>query len=204
MDGKPLYEYARSGIPLPRAIERRKVTVHSLELVDWLPSGTHSFRFPEKKFTDEERAKLVRSLRGAEIAEEEEIKNEPDPKAGSEDGDEDANDGPPAFVLKMRVSGGTYVRCIAHDVGHALGSAAHVVTLTRLTQGRFTMAQQDLETATSAELSESATAEQKRCIPWDVFSRALENREGGNEDEVDADGWRSWEREVIENMEVVE
>lgn len=201
MDGKPLYEYARSGIPLPRPIERRKVTVHSLELVDWLPSGSHSFRFPEKKFTDEERAKLARSLRGAEIGADEEIKNEPDVKP--EDGVEDASVGPPAFVLQMRVSGGTYVRCIANDVGHTLGSAAHVVTLTRLTQGRFTMAHQEPD-STSTEQSETAAIETRRCIPWEVFSRVLEKQEGGVEQEVDDEGWKPWEREVIENMEVVE
>ncbi|KLO10736.1 pseudouridine synthase [Schizopora paradoxa] len=209
MDGKPLYEYARSGTPLPRPIERRKVTVHSLELVDWLPSGSHSFRFPEKKFTDEERAKLARSLRGAEIGgADEEIMNEPDMKsaaadAAPEDGVEDASDGPPGFVLQMRVSGGTYVRCIAHDVGHALGSAAHVVTLTRLTQGRFTMAQKELESS-SAESSEDTIPETRRCIPWEVFSRAVEKRDAGDEEDLDEEGWKPWEREVIENMEVVE
>jgi len=209
MDGKPLYEYARSGTPLPRPIERRKVTVHSLELVYWLPSGSHAFRFPEKKFTDEDRAKLARSLRGAEIGADEEIKDEPAPKSdsGLEGGDENANGGPPAFVLQMRVSGGTYVRCIAHDVGHAVGSAAHVVTLTRSTQGRFTMIQHEQQTA--SEEQGGAIAEVRRCIPWEVFSRAMENKEGENkegesEGEVDADGWKAWEREVLENMEVVE
>ena len=50
MDGKPLYEYARNGIPLPRPIEKRKVTIHELELVEW-KGDDHSFKWPEKKFT---------------------------------------------------------------------------------------------------------------------------------------------------------
>lgn len=35
MDGKPLYEYARSGTPLPRPIAARKVTVSKLELINF-------------------------------------------------------------------------------------------------------------------------------------------------------------------------
>ena len=65
MDGKPLYDYARKGIPLPRPIEKRKVTVHSLELVEWKGSE-HDFRWPENKFTKEEQAavegKVVRRV----------------------------------------------------------------------------------------------------------------------------------------------
>lgn len=41
----------------------------------------------------------------------------------------------PAFRLRMTVSSGTYVRSIVHDVGIALGSAAHVQELRRVRQG---------------------------------------------------------------------
>lgn len=41
MDGKPLYEYAREGKPLPREIARREVEVLELELVEWMEGDTH-------------------------------------------------------------------------------------------------------------------------------------------------------------------
>ncbi len=43
-EGKPLYEYARSGVELPR--EARKVTIHELELLSWTPP--HEFRLRVK------------------------------------------------------------------------------------------------------------------------------------------------------------
>lgn len=269
MDGKPLYEYARAGLPLPRPIERRRVTVHELELVDWIP-GTdprHKWRFPEKKFTEEERQKLENALKGVEMKEGESLKDEPETPAMDGLEDEDRSSIPPAFVLRMRVSGGTYVRSITHDLGHALGSAAHVVTLSRSRQGRFCLelskskpehstlppaeslvpstseihAESVLdpqETGSAMEASDGevsepegappkkkrkakgpvsvevredkspenpyASLEQKEerlCVPWETFTRALED---GGKEMPDADGWREWEREVILRMEVVD
>ncbi|KAH8116795.1 pseudouridine synthase [Phellopilus nigrolimitatus] len=232
MNGKPLYEYARSGTPLPRPIERRAVTVHSLELTHWIPASEHTYRFPEKKFSDEEREKMEKALRGVEISADAVIRDEPEDLSASskavegvaigDSADAGVLDVPPAFVLTMRVSGGTYVRSIAHDLGHALGSAAHVVTLTRSRQGRFALGPSS-NTSTPVIASDSISAsaeiskenvgepdetaeekkeeqEEKECVPWEIFARALED--GGNE-EPDADGWREWEREIMEKIEIV-
>ena len=46
MEGKPLYEYAREGKPIPREIETRDVEVSELELVEWYEPGTHDHRWP--------------------------------------------------------------------------------------------------------------------------------------------------------------
>ncbi|KAH8887399.1 pseudouridine synthase [Thozetella sp. PMI_491] len=46
MEGKPLYEYAREGKPIPREIETREVDVSELELVEWYDPGTHDHRWP--------------------------------------------------------------------------------------------------------------------------------------------------------------
>lgn len=173
MDGKPLYEYAREGIPLPRPIERRKVSVHSIEIVEWKGSD-HDFRFPDKKFTLEQKKAVEIALKGAESVT---VEDSPEPV-------DDPDAISTAFVLQMKVSGGTYVRSIVHELGHALGSAAHVVTLTRSRQGRFALKPSD--------------AGDYGCVPWDVFAKA--NQDAG---EVDKDGWREWEREVMERMEVV-
>lgn len=174
MDGMPLYDYARKGIPLPRPIEKRKVTVHSLELVEWKGSD-HGFTWPEKQFSDEEKAAMEKALEVVETNPN--MKDEPE---------SDASDEPPAaFVLSMKVSGGTYVRSIVHDVGHAVGSAAHVVTLTRSRQGRFAL--------------EPTEPEDIGCVPWETFEKAT--KDAGTADD---EGWKEWEREVMDRIEVVE
>lgn len=67
MDGKPLYEYARTNTPLPRPIEPRKQIVHELVLESWQEAQTeeggegHTFRWPEKKMADEDKELLQKS-----------------------------------------------------------------------------------------------------------------------------------------------
>jgi tRNA pseudouridine55 synthase len=48
VDGKHLYDYAREGLPMPE-IKRRSVTVHELELLEWLPPDKHSFELPSQE-----------------------------------------------------------------------------------------------------------------------------------------------------------
>ncbi|KAI0670396.1 pseudouridylate synthase 4 [Trametes maxima] len=175
MDGMPLYDYARKGIPLPRPIEKRKVTVHELELVEWL-GNDHSFRPPEKKFSKEEQEAMEKALKGIDNSVS--IKDVPDEDAVGSD-----EKVPTAFVLRMKVSGGTYVRCVVHDLAHALGSAGHVVTLQRSRQGRFALEPKEGDRA---------------CVPWEVFQSAL-----ADEGEADAEGHRAWEREVLAKLEAV-
>jgi len=174
MDGKPLYEYARKGIPLPRPVESRKVTVHSLELVEW-KGKDHDFRWPEKEFSAEEKDAMETTLRS--VGQTSSIKDE---RAVT-----NSEDVPSAFVLSMKVSGGTYVRSIVHDLSHSLGSAGHVVTLTRTLQGRFML--------------EPRGESDHGCVPWDVFKRASENP-----GDMDAEGWTEWEREVMDKLEIIE
>ncbi|TVY39404.1 putative tRNA pseudouridine synthase [Lachnellula subtilissima] len=54
MNGKPLYEYAREGKPIPREIERRPVEVLELELVEWMEPGTHTHQAPSETGSDTE------------------------------------------------------------------------------------------------------------------------------------------------------
>ncbi|PHH76955.1 hypothetical protein CDD80_1083 [Ophiocordyceps camponoti-rufipedis] len=54
MNGKPLYEYARAGVPIPREIERRKVEA-DVELLEWFEPGSHSFRWPTEEADETER-----------------------------------------------------------------------------------------------------------------------------------------------------
>ena len=200
MDGKHLYDYAREGIPLPRPIEKRRVTIHALEIVEW-KGGAHSYVYPSKKFTQEQKEAVEKAMHGIEdqfnLTDEPEPETESAPKSEAQDPSSpsqfqgDANPSPSpsphptAFVLKMTVSGGTYVRSIVHDLGHALGSAAHVVTLTRSRQSRFAL--------------EPSREDDFGCVPWEVFTKALEDL-----GEPDPEGWYEWEREVMDKMEVIE
>ncbi|PSR76638.1 pseudouridine synthase [Coniella lustricola] len=55
MEGKPLYEYAREGKPIPREIQTRFVTVTDLELVEWYEPGTHEYHWPTQEATAAEK-----------------------------------------------------------------------------------------------------------------------------------------------------
>lgn len=55
MEGKPLYEYAREGKPIPREIATREVDVVEMEMVEWYEPGTHSHRWPAEEATTFER-----------------------------------------------------------------------------------------------------------------------------------------------------
>ena len=175
MDGKPLYEYARNGTPLPRKIEKRPVTVHSLEIEEWLGCD-HDFRHPKRVLSEEEKQALVNTLKS--VQEDARVDDEPEEPA-------DVDLPSTAFVLRMRVSGGTYVRSIVHDLGHAVGSAAHVVTLTRSRQGRFTL--------------EPTEVGDMGCVSWDIFKAATEDV-----GPTDEDGYAAWEREVLDKFEVID
>ena len=61
VDGKKMYEYAREGKNVP-TMAARPVTVESLELVEWLEPGTHSFAFPSEEMDDEGKASAEQLL----------------------------------------------------------------------------------------------------------------------------------------------
>ncbi|KAF9053785.1 pseudouridylate synthase 4 [Hymenopellis radicata] len=176
MDGMPLYEYARKGIPLPRPIAPRDVTVHNLEIVKWLGTD-HSFSYPTESLSNDELHALEKAMKS--LDDQVEIKDEPEPLPVAPE------ERPSAFVLKMKVSSGTYVRSIVHDLAHAVGSSGHVVTLQRSRQGRFVLQPEE--------------EDDRICLPWEVFSEATD--EPG---EADEDGWLPWEREVIQQLEIVQ
>lgn len=68
MDGKPLYEYARKGIPLPRAIERRQVEVLELEMLEFMEGGTHDHKAPDELAPAEDMTFLNAEWKKANIA----------------------------------------------------------------------------------------------------------------------------------------
>ncbi len=53
------------------------------------------------------------------------------------DMDKDSNGGVKACLIDFSVSKGTYIRCLARDIGQACGSAAHLIGLYRTKVGNF-------------------------------------------------------------------
>ncbi|KAA1114129.1 hypothetical protein PGTUg99_023294 [Puccinia graminis f. sp. tritici] len=54
MDGKPLYEYARNNIPLPRAIEARRCEISEIRMVEWKEADEHAYKWPTKMMSEED------------------------------------------------------------------------------------------------------------------------------------------------------
>lgn len=227
MDGKPLYEYARTNTPLPRPIDARRANISLLQLESFTPAtivpgdGGHTYVPPKEQLSAEERevyfrmsrltreAGIVEKAFGVDMEGSGKKKKEtqvpvtdgeattvahldiPDlPQPGEEPSAEWTSQRviPPTFTLRMTVSSGTYVRSIVHDVALAIGSAAHVVKLTRTRQGRFSLTND--EEVASHEGADRVSAsidggevdgfdfgERKTgCIPWSVFERAIAER----------------------------
>jgi tRNA pseudouridine55 synthase len=73
--GKPLYEYAREGIPLPRPIEARPVRVDHIALTSFtpsvpisglgnkLPDSGHQYGFPAKRLSVQQQVERLKVLR---------------------------------------------------------------------------------------------------------------------------------------------
>jgi tRNA pseudouridine55 synthase len=55
VQGKRLYDYARSGLALPSEIQPRPVEVVNLEIVEWMEGGTHKYQWPQQDADDEEK-----------------------------------------------------------------------------------------------------------------------------------------------------
>lgn len=246
MEGKPLYEYARNGLPLPRPIEARKVNVLSIELVDWQeaaprtsllelsndsssssPQG-HRYSWPEKRLGAEQitviegvRKLISEASHNAPLDPEEHKNGAPDmsePTATpslsftAQLNNKEGTNMPPIFALKMTVSSGTYVRSIVHDLAHAVGSAAHVVSLVRTRQGDFAVGPKypvcrvhSEEATGSAEgIGTAAGGDEDGiagdCIPWEVFAKAIKLREEQPEYEVPAGEREEWEEMLLTRL----
>lgn len=127
MNGKPLYEYARSGEPLPKEIQARNCKIEKLSVgkLNW----DHEYKFPPVEANGEEKkyAKVLDQMMTVETeAKPDEEQDLPLPKEDEKY---------PVLEIDFTVSSGTYIRSLIHDMGVALGTRAHMVELTRLSQG---------------------------------------------------------------------
>lgn len=150
MNGKPLYDYAREGIPLPMPIKVRQVKVFDVKVHD-----EDSLR------TDHEFQTLKSELDEQGNPKEHELSNNPTlndsplyfseqylSKAETEGlpkevgkprslADDSLPEKLPLIHLTADVSSGTYVRSLVSDYGRALESSAYMVELIRVRQSEW-------------------------------------------------------------------
>jgi tRNA pseudouridine55 synthase len=151
MDGKRLYDYAREGLPLPRAIKSREVKISTLDIKDDTLSKGHNYSFIKSEVGENGEsiaAQLANNptLNDHEVpfAREWKEKNKDDKelplamrivkdiKAYEEDGYR-----APLLHFDATVSSGTYIRSLLSDIGRCVGSSAYMVDLIRLKQGEW-------------------------------------------------------------------
>ena len=151
MDGKPLHEYARQGIPLPRAIEPRQVKIYDLTILP--DSLTRNHSYPLLRPLTEESKDTIRNLNAnllhdtlyysKEYCEKKgltsEIANIEDPIPITEDEKKEIDENgdsyrAPLLHFKAKVSSGTYIRSLVSDIGKAMRSSSYMVKLIRLQQ----------------------------------------------------------------------
>lgn len=147
VNGKPLYEYAREGIPLPKAIKARDVTIELFEVHD--DFGPHKDFGPIKVVPDADgntvEAMLANNptLNDHDLFFSEEFLANPDYSAEEKNTDikprivDPKTPQPetlPVFHATATVGSGTYIRSLISDLGRAVGSSAFMVELIRLKQ----------------------------------------------------------------------
>lgn len=138
MDGKPLYDYAREGKPLPRPIEPRECDISDIGLpfeggLVW----DHDYTLPTMRASFDEKLfnrSVARAITPEDIAE---LEQEQDTL---EEGEK-----VPILTVDFTVSSGTYIRTLIHDLGLALNTTAHMVKLTRISQGPWILGKNVLD-----------------------------------------------------------
>jgi tRNA pseudouridine55 synthase len=131
VDGKRAYDLARAGETVE--LKSRDVVIHALTLLPG--TGRETAREAsggggERQGTTPEERPLHQPAAG------------PPPRAGEELEE---------ITLSARVSKGTYIRSLARDIAHALGTVGHVTMLRRTKAGPF-----PLESAISLDILEEA------------------------------------------------
>ncbi|CAG8638487.1 1343_t:CDS:2 [Ambispora gerdemannii] len=161
MDGRRLYDYARSGDELPRDIEPRSVIIQSINLLDFTrehkysePTGTSSDY--NEDFEDETKTR-TEAIAGSEI--DNNNNNELTTKKGfrrqyvrpkrraipEKKQEDDEKTIYPIFKINVKCGSGTYIRSLIRDIGEGVNSVAHMVELVRLEQGEFKLGEDVLE-----------------------------------------------------------
>lgn len=148
VNGKPLYEYARQGLPLPKEIKVREVRINDIKVID-----------DDLLSTDHEFTKLKSELDENGVPKEHGLMNNPTlndsplyySKEYLESSEGDLGDVRPKLLgddqhqpeklplihFVSDVSSGTYIRSLISDIGKAMESAAYMVELIRVKQSEW-------------------------------------------------------------------
>jgi tRNA pseudouridine55 synthase len=116
VDGRRAYDLARAGEEV--ALATRQVTVHELQILPGTGRGTM------RSMVEGAMSQAGGPLHPSPAA------SGPPPRTGEEIEE---------ITLSARVSKGTYIRSLARDIAHALGSVGHVAMLRRTKAGPFTL-----------------------------------------------------------------
>ncbi|KAM9934354.1 hypothetical protein OXX80_006052 [Metschnikowia pulcherrima] len=144
VDGKPLYEYAREGIPVPRAIKPREVLVHSFEVHDDFGPNERFGALKCSSAGDSMGAAVFNNptLNDHVLCYSEEFMARTDVDEAEKNTDirpkliDPAHviSSPPVFHATASVGSGTYIRSLVSDLGRAVGSSAFMAELVRTKQ----------------------------------------------------------------------
>lgn len=151
MNGKPLYDYAREGLPLPMPIKLRNVKVSDIRVYeeDSL-SLNHNFEKLKSELDEDGNPKehilaknptlndspLYFSEEYLKLAKEEGLPEEVGKPRLLEEG-ESLPEKLPLIHFTADVSSGTYIRSLVSDYGRALESSAYMVELIRVKQSNW-------------------------------------------------------------------
>ena len=116
VEGERAYDLARAGKDVE--LKARQVTVHELSILPGTGRGTA------------ERSSVVAGEPGQTTSPLHQPAAGPPPRPGEDQ-----------ITLSVTVSKGTYIRSLARDVAHALGTVGHVTMLRRTKAGPFTLEQ---------------------------------------------------------------
>ena len=151
MDGKRLYDYAREGLPLPRQIKSREVTIHDLEIKDDTLSKEHDYIFLKSE-VDETGKTISEQLANNPTLNDHEVPFSREWKAKNPDNKElplkmkiiedknvyeDESYRAPLLHFTSTVSSGTYIRSLLSDIGRCVGSSSYMVKLIRSKQAEW-------------------------------------------------------------------
>ncbi|SCV05150.1 LANO_0H01156g1_1 [Lachancea nothofagi CBS 11611] len=158
MNGKPLHQYAREGLPLPRAIEPRQVEIYDLNIFSDSLTRDHNYKL--MKPTTKESEEIVSELSQqknlltdklyfskqfceSQAWDSEEARVEPPIALNDEQIQQLVDQGDdykaPLLHFKAKVSSGTYIRSLISDIGKALRSSSYMVKLIRCQQQEWAL-----------------------------------------------------------------
>ncbi|KAF9379527.1 hypothetical protein CPC16_010704 [Podila verticillata] len=164
MDGKRLYDYAREGIPLPREIPTRKVSIFALDLCSYAnetPDPTLKqlgFKVDGHDNTSGSTYEFKSGFVPKSVGDPDlDPKHVPVPTQGGL-----------LFHIRVHCSSGTYIRTLISDIATRLGTVGHMTDLLRVEQSGYKLGgEATLEMSDCEDLHKVNSAIQAGNRIWD-------------------------------------